>query len=492
MNGTEEVKDVFYRQVSEMIERMLVFVLIVVTGIYVTVALTFLTGLFRRQWRGTSGSGAGCPLGDATGRSVLRLGRVESHDYSTQMSESPTFKRGDSDQQPDVSVVLAARNEERCIADCLTDLTHQTYPPDRYEIIIVNDGSNDRTAEIVGACAREHGNVRLLQAPDPVDRGLSPKKNALDTGIREARGEIILTTDADCRIPPTWIDGIVRCFQPDVGVVIGFSQIGSPHEKSSLLERLQALDFLALMSAAAGSANVGIPLAASGQNFAYRRRVFEEVGGFTRIGRRVSGDDVLFLQVVRRQTTWRVAFAGSKETFTTTTGQKTVRGFIEQRKRWASNGIYQYQLNKPFFTYIVAVFVMNLLLLTVVPYTLIDWGLSTSHFPSSNFGFRISDFGYSPPQSSITIPQPIHFQRSLLSSLFSIQRWVTPIWCLVLKIGVDLAVILRGAILFERRDLLRVFPLWTILQIPYIVVVGITGTIGQFMWKGRRYDQSER
>jgi cellulose synthase/poly-beta-1,6-N-acetylglucosamine synthase-like glycosyltransferase len=377
-----------------MIERILGFVLVIVTGVYVTVAFLFLGGLFRRKRKGQS-------------------------------------------EQPDVSVIIAARNEERCIADCLTDLTHQTYPPDRYEIIVVNDGSHDRTAEIVGTFTREHGNIRLLQAPDPAERGLSPKKNALDTGIREAKGEIILTTDADCRIPPTWIEGMVGCFEPDVGVVIGFSQIGSPHEKPSLFERLQALDFLALMSAAAGSANVGIPLAASGQNFAYRRRVFEEVGGFTRIGHRVSGDDVLFLQVVRQQTAWRAVFAMVNGTFTTTIGQKTLLGFIEQRKRWASNGIYQYRLNKPFFAYIVAVFVMNLLLLTLVPYTLI--------------GF----------------------------------------WCLVLKVGVDLAVTLRGAILFRRKDLLRVFPLWTILQIPYIVVVGIGGTLGQVRWKGRRYEPSK-
>ena len=187
------------------------------------------------------------------------------------------MKKGQNSEQPSVSVVIAARNEEGCIASCLTDLARQTYPQNRYEVIVINDGSSDGTVDVVKAFARERRNIRLLHAPDPMERGLSPKKNALDAGIRQATGEIILTTDADCRVLPTWIEGMIRYFEPDVGVVIGFSQIGKPDERLSLFERLQALDFLALMSAAAGSANIGIPLAASGQNFAYRRKVFEEV-----------------------------------------------------------------------------------------------------------------------------------------------------------------------------------------------------------------------
>ena len=337
-----------------------------------------------------------------------------------------------------VSVVVAARNEEAFIGDCLASLVRQTCPADRYEVVVADDDSEDGTRDIVRAFAARHANVRLV-TPGPEDAGLRAKKRPMNAGIRESRGEILLTTDADCRVPPTWVASTVAHFAPDVGAVVGFSQVARSRS-GGWVERLQGIDFLALMSAAAGALGVGVPLAASGQNLAYRRSLFEAAGGFREIGRRASGDDVLLLQLMRRARQGRIVFNTDPGAFVETHRTESLTGLVRQRLRWASNGASQARLNPPFFLYISAVFLSNLL----IPLTLIA-GL-------------IRD-------ASVTVP-------------FA---------CGIVKTLAEFAVLLCGASAFRRFDLLRAFPLWAALQPFYIVFVGLFGSVGRFAWKGRRH-----
>ncbi|MBI2952131.1 glycosyltransferase [bacterium] len=373
----------------------LTLTLILATALYVCVALLFLIGLFRPR-------------------------------------------RGKSAAQPFVSVIVAARNEEAFIGDCLAGLVRQTYPPDRHEVLVVDDDSEDRTREIVKGFCERHPHVRLL-TPGPEDEGLRAKKRPMSAGIRASRGEILLTTDADCRVQPTWVAATVACFEPDVGAVIGFSQIDRSKSVTPA-QRLQALDFLALMSAAAGACGLGVPLAASGQNLAYRRSLFEAAGGFREIGHRPSGDDVLLLQLLRRAGKGRIVFNADPGAFNATDRVETLPGLIRQRRRWASNAAVQARLNRGFFGYIAAVFLVNLL-----------------------------------------IP------CALIAALTRKTALTVPLVCLGVKTLTDLAVLLRGAILFRRLDLLPAFPLWAALQPLYIVCIGLAGALGGFVWKGRRH-----
>ncbi len=347
-------------------------------------------------------------------------------------------RTGASKARPFVSVVVAARNEENHIEGCLNRLVRQTYPQDRYEILVVDDDSDDRTPEIVARTVAAHAHVRCLSVGDAFPH-MTAKKRPLSVGIREARGEIILTTDADCRVPPTWMAGMVACFEPDVGAVIGFSQVKAPGSPLTPFERLQGLDFLALMSASAGAANLGLPLAASGQNLAYRKALFEGVGGFRTIAHRSSGDDVLLLQLMRRANRGRIVFAAHPETFVSTWRTESVGGFWQQRRRWASNAFYQLRLNRPFFIYITAVFLVNLLA---------PLGLVTGTFAGGR--------------------------------LF-------PLACWAAKAVADLAVTWKGAWTFGRSDLLPALPAWEILQAPYTVLVGLTGSLTGFTWKDRQH-----
>ncbi len=337
-----------------------------------------------------------------------------------------------------VSVIIAARNEEDNIGAVLQDLVHQTYPKELLEVIVVNDGSSDGTAAVVERFAQEYDFVRLLHAEDGPS-WMAPKKFALETGVRAARGELILVTDADCRVPSTWVETMVGYFDDETGMVVGFSQIGRRGQRYPLLEGLQALDFLSLMGAAAGSCQVGFPLAGSGQNLAYRKEAFLQVGGYSQVGHRVSGDDVLLLQLVRRQTGWRIRFAFDRRSRVSTRAERSLGALLNQRRRWASNGVYQYFLNRPFFVYAVVTFLLNAGLL---------------------LGF-------------------------LLGLVFGGVGFVGRVF--LVKAIAELCLVLRSSQLFDRGDLLRFFPLWVFLQVPYVVVVGLGGTFGNFTWKGRPF-----
>jgi cellulose synthase/poly-beta-1,6-N-acetylglucosamine synthase-like glycosyltransferase len=214
------------------------------------------------------------------------------------------LRSGQNDHRPSVSVIIAARNEATNIDRCLTALSTQTYPADRYEIIVVDDRSSDATPEIVRRRIDQTSSIRLVQV-GTTKRHICPKKNALALGIEAGSGEILLFTDADCIPRASWLETVVRSFDPDVGLVAGFS----PFEDSpGFLHRLLAVEAVVVAVLSAGSIGIGLPLACTARNLAYRRRVYETVGGFEQIGHIISGDDVLMMRQVAERTSWKIRY----------------------------------------------------------------------------------------------------------------------------------------------------------------------------------------
>ncbi|NLP12137.1 glycosyltransferase [bacterium] len=347
-------------------------------------------------------------------------------------------QRPSNDQRCSVSVIVAARNEERSIGSLLQDLIEQDYPAELYEVIVANDGSTDRTTDIISNLAARCPQVHLLDIRE-TPAGFSPKKYALQCAVERSHGEIILATDADCRVGPKWISTMVRYFNPDVGFVIGFSQFGQAGQAQKLVERFQAFDFVTLMGVAAASTHLGVPLAASGQNLGYRRSAFDQVDGYRPISQRVSGDDVLLMQMIRKYTSFSIVFASEPDSYAVSAPQPTWTDFINQRNRWASNSGYQLHLNPLFFAYLLLTFSCNLALLTGVILTLC--GVLKGPLP-----------------------------------------WI---W-IAAKGWFEYCIARSGCRYFQRCDLLHCFPLWFILQIPYVVAVGLMGSLGLFRWKGRK------
>lgn len=338
--------------------------------------------------------------------------------------------------QPFLSVVIAARNEAHYIGECLKTLTQQTYPSHLFEVLVVDDESSDDTALIVEGFSKSYPHIRLLTVGNHFPQ-MAAKKRPMSVGIQQAKGEWIVTTDADCQLLPTHLAQLSTYMHTDTDVIIGFSQIKTAQEPLTPFEKLQACDFLSLMSAAAGSAHMGYPLAATGQNFAYRKTLFDRVGGFEKVAHRPSGDDVLLLQLMRKGTSNKIVFASDPHTFVSTHRPETPKSFWRQRKRWASNAAFQIRLNPYFFAYILVVF-----------------------------------------GAHACIP---------ISLLLHPHTYLIPLGCWLAKSIADGFVIHKGAQTFNRKDLLSILPIWEILQPFYIVLIGIVGTLGGFTWKDRHH-----
>ena len=233
-----------------------------------------------------------------------------------------------------VSVVIAARNEEKHIADLLSDLMEQDYPQEMMEIIIVDDRSVDQTAEVVQdfISKNEAENICLIRMDG---HRMGGKKMALARGIDHASGEIIMTTDADCRAGTGWISAMTEGFHDDrlkmvFGPVTYFTG-------SKLSDHFQALDYLGMMASGAGSANAGFPFMCSGASLAYRREAFYEVNGFRGNEDFLSGDDVFLLHKMKKEFGRRAAgFCMKKAALVRTYPADGFRSFISQRVRWAS------------------------------------------------------------------------------------------------------------------------------------------------------------
>jgi len=233
-----------------------------------------------------------------------------------------------------VSVIVAARNEEKNILTLLQDLVQQDYPTGRMEVIISDDFSTDQTAGIVEdfITRKDLTGFRLIRREGRERYG--SKKAALTFAANEAKGEIILTTDADCRLSKNWVSALVRHFKDSTMMVAGpVSLIRS----GSILDNFQAMEFLGLVASGAGAAGNGRPFLCNGACLAYRREAFISLGGYEGNEKFKSGDDVFLMHKIKK-TYGRgsVAFALDPEALVKTRAAGNLISFIKQRARWAS------------------------------------------------------------------------------------------------------------------------------------------------------------
>lgn len=239
-------------------------------------------------------------------------------------------------QQPFVSVLIAARNEEKRIPQCLESLLHSQYPADKFEILMIDDRSTDQTRNIAEGFSRQHPQVRFI----PISRRLenmSGKASALCQGIIHARGEIILMTDADCQVPPGWIPQMVSYFAPNVGLVGGFTLLSQREKTSTTFAKIQTLDWMYLLTVGAGAAGLGKPVSIIGNNFAFRRAAYDAVGGYEKLGFSII-EDFALMRAIDEQTPLQVIFPLDPQVAITTAPATSWREFYEQRQRWAAGG----------------------------------------------------------------------------------------------------------------------------------------------------------
>jgi cellulose synthase/poly-beta-1,6-N-acetylglucosamine synthase-like glycosyltransferase len=234
---------------------------------------------------------------------------------------------------PSVSVIIAARNEEKNLRKCLTSVAALRYPHERLEVIVVDDFSTDQTREIIDDFAGKFPYIRGVRSEEPT-AGLRGKVNALATGIGHSAGEILMFTDADCEVGPDWVSRTLSYYSDEsVAIVAGFASI----RETGLFSRIQALDWMMLLSAASAAASIGFPVTAVGNNLSITRSTYDRTGGFRKIRFNVTEDLALFQSAISLAGT-RAVIPLDPGTMVTSEPCTSWSQLFAQRKRWFVGG----------------------------------------------------------------------------------------------------------------------------------------------------------
>lgn len=330
-----------------------------------------------------------------------------------------------------VTVMIAARNEEERIRFTIDDLLAQDYPKHLTEIIMVDDHSTDQTANIIRSY--EDSGVKLLQLNE--DKPLnSYKKKAIAKAIDLSTGTLMVATDADCRMGPKWLSTIVNYYETNAPVMI--SSPVAYFEERSLFEYMQTLEFSYLIGIGASFIGNGRASTCNGANFAYRKDVFYEVGGFKGIDDLASGDDELLLQKVAVRYPGKIGFLKSREAIVYTHAKHTLKEFLQQRRRWASKST-KYK-DKKIVALAVGIWLFNV---------------------------------------SLLVNLVLGFFDAYFFKLLAVQ--------FLLKYIIEVIFLLPITVFFKRSKLIGLLILITIIHVLYMVYIGIAGNGRSYVWKDR-------
>lgn len=232
------------------------------------------------------------------------------------------------------SVIVPVRNEESNMKQILSRLAEQNYPKHLFEVIIADDFSSDSTAEVVRDLQKSLDiDIRLVQLTDISKQG---KKHALTVAVESAKYETIITTDADCWFSDNWISTYNNCFEKNTKMVAGPVRI----EGGGLFGRLQQVEFAGLMGFGAVTISHENPSMCSGANLGFRKKAFQEVGGYSNNFFTPSGDDEFLLFNIMKAFPNSTQFLKDKEAIVSTSAHIDIRSFINQRIRWTSKWKY--------------------------------------------------------------------------------------------------------------------------------------------------------
>jgi len=350
-------------------------------------------------------------------------------------------EHGRSEIRNKFSIIVAARNEAQNLPACLRSLLSQDIPADRYEVVVADDRSTDATPRILRDAEALHPNLRTVTITE-TPRGVSPKKHAVTTAIAASKNEIIVFTDADCVAPPTWLSCIDACFA-DAGTALlqGVTTYSYPPGMNRLFWGLQSVDFLSHGIIAAAAVAADLPINANANNMAFRREVFERVGGYGGNTDVVPGDDDQLLQRVwaygRRSRKRGVAFmtdpAGAVETAPT----RTLSMLFEQRRRWGAVTVY--------------------------------YGVRQIALLSAVFAFYLTIAA----TAFISIFSPAVYLPIFLSLMF-------------VKLAGELVLMIPGTRIFGKKNLRKYILPASIVHLPMVLLSVLFGVFGGFKWKGKK------
>jgi len=342
------------------------------------------------------------------------------------------------------SIVIPFRNEAQNLPDLLESFRNLDYPLDLFELILIDDFSEDSSVRIVYDWRMANGSYQVTWLENIKISG-SPKKDAISRAIPIVKSEWIVTTDADCIVNKNWLlnlDAFIK--NEKVSMVAGSVSYLNP---KSFLHHFQQLDLTSLQGATIGSFGMNLGFMCNGANFAYTKSLFQELGGFGGNNNVASGDDVFLLQKAVAKFPDKVKYLKSAENIVFTKPENSWKTLFHQRIRWASKtGSYQSVFGKDLA---VIVFTANLLCLLAFAFCFAPFGFAS--------GSLFADFSL------------LHF-----GILFAI------------KFMVD-AVLLYKTNQFLTGKRLRFLVLGSLMYPFFCVAVALYAVLGTYEWKGRKF-----
>lgn len=330
-----------------------------------------------------------------------------------------------------LSVIIPARNEEEKITVLLNALSQQTYPKTFFEIIVIDDYSIDSTAEKVKAF--NLSNIVLVQPDTP--SAFSSKKKAIEAGIKTAKGELIITTDADCIPTKNWLQTINSFYAKNdaafIAAPVKFSY------NNGFLQLFQALDFLTLQGITAASVSANFHTMCNGANLAYKKEAFQKVNGFEGIDKVATGDDMLLMHKIWKKNPAKIFYLKNKEAIVSTQPMFTWKDFFMQRKRWASKTLVydDYRI----IAVLAFVYLLNCLFIVLI-----------------------------------------------VASLFNSFNWWFVFGFWIVKTIIELPFVSSVSKFYNQKKLVNFLFLFQPLHIFYTVFVGLVSQFGKYEWKGRK------
>lgn len=330
------------------------------------------------------------------------------------------------------TVIIPARNEAANIKACVDSILAQDYPMDAFEIIVIDDFSEDDTAFIVNALHAQFPQVRLLQLADHCKEGetLAYKKKAIEIAVSVAKGDWIVTTDADCMVPPRWLflyNAYIQQHQPAfVAAPVMFIKT------AGILNQFQLLDFLALQGITAAAVGAGKHSMSNGANLGFEKAAFIAVGGYQGVDHIASGDDMFLMHKMKQTLHKPVGYLFHPDAIVLTAAMDTWKGFILQRIRWASKARYYDDRSITWVLTLVYLFNLSFVLL------------------------------------------------ALMGS------WSTLIIALAFKTFFELFFLDPVAAFFKLKPELRYFVFYQPIHIVYNIAAGLFGQFKTYSWKGRK------
>lgn len=246
------------------------------------------------------------------------------------------FTSDGSNKIQSFSIIIPFRNEEVQLPALLESIHHLDYPVSQVEILMVNDGSTDRSVQIIQNYIHKNQLSHIHILENRRQSG-SPKKDAIKTAISVSQFSWVITTDADCILPSKWLgvlDSFIEKKRPNM--VAGPLALVETTNTSSFLHAFEILDVHSLLGVTIGAFGLGSPIMANGAHLAYRKEVFYQVKGFEGNDHMASGDDLFLLEKFLYHNVKAVHYLKSKDVIVRTSAQDNWSDFMNQRKRWAA------------------------------------------------------------------------------------------------------------------------------------------------------------